>query len=453
MEIILASALFLLTVFGVLWKMAPGWSSSLNNFLFADRSLARVSSSLAITSHWFWAIAIFVGPAVAYNWGWQGLLWFAIPNGLSCWIVGYLADRVRDRYPHGYSLTEYVKDNFSPRVSVLFQLQFVLISLAALLLGFTAVNKLWSFSQLGQYIEPIYASLIIGVITLGFTVRGGIRTSVFTGAMQTILWLAFLTVTTILLINHDWTWTTAGKNNLDNIFNIDFTTKFSVAFLISILVGATSHGMMWQKAFSMPRENIKPTFLTAGVIFALIVMALGSLGLYAQSMNLTVTAADLSAMTAMVSLGGWAVLTVFAVILVGQTSTVMDSSLNYISSLITREWLHADSVWVSRLIMTAFVIIAWMISWLKLEIWTILMLMSAVRIVMFVPLALQIMKQKINERWVFYSSIIAVSISVYLAWTARTLKMPVFDMYAALVAVCIPVTVYLLDQVINKSKE
>ena len=112
MEIIIASSAFLLIIFVGLVYFGAGWSSNISNFLFANRSLQAVSSTLSITSHWFWAIAIFVGPAIAYTWGWQGLLWFAIPNGLSCWIVGYLAYRVRDSYPDGYSLTEYTKDNF-----------------------------------------------------------------------------------------------------------------------------------------------------------------------------------------------------------------------------------------------------------------------------------------------------------------------------------------------------
>jgi len=450
MEIIITSSLFLLMIFAGLVFAGTGWSSSINNFLFANRNLEKVSSSLAITSHWFWAIAIFVGPAVAYNWGWQGLLWFAIPNGISCWIVGYLAHRVRDKYPDGYSLTEYIKDNFSSRVSRLFQLQFVLISLAALLLGFTAINKLWSFTNLAGYIEPIYASLAVGLITLGFTLRGGIRTSVFTGAIQTILWIGLLAVTSLLLVNLDWSWFSSGKNNLDSVVNLDFMSKFSVAFLISILVGASSHGMMWQKAFSMPKENIKPTFYTAGVIFSLIVVALGSLGLYAQAQGLEVKVADTAQMVSMLAIGGPLLLTAFAVILIGQTSTVMDSSLNYISSLITREWLHKDSVNTSRAIMVLFVLLAWLISWAKLEIWTILMLMSAVRIVMFVPLVLEIMKKKFNESWVFYSSIISIALAVYLAWQAREFKMPIYDMYSALVALGIPVGVYLVTK-LNKS--
>ena len=232
MEIILASLIFLLLISAVLWSQGAQWSNTLNNFLFANRSLQHVSASLAITSHWFWAIAIFVGPAVAYNWGWQGLLWFAIPNGLSCWVVGWLASRVRNRYPQGYSLTEYVRDNFSARISLLFQLQFVLISLAALLLGFTAVNKLWAFAELSSYIQPIYASLAIGVITLAFTLRGGIRTSVFTGAVQTVLWLIFLAGTSVMLFNQEWSWFAQGKNNLASIADENFITKFAVAFLI-----------------------------------------------------------------------------------------------------------------------------------------------------------------------------------------------------------------------------
>jgi hypothetical protein len=132
---------------------------------------------LAICSHWFFAIAMFVGPAVAYKWGLYGLIWFVIPNALSIAVVGLISYKIRNKYPDGYSLTKYIQDNFSKRLSGLYQLDFILVSFYAILLAFIAIEKFWAFAGINS-IAPYYATLAVGVITLVFTMRGGIRTSV-----------------------------------------------------------------------------------------------------------------------------------------------------------------------------------------------------------------------------------------------------------------------------------
>jgi Na+/proline symporter len=450
MEILALSSALLIGMFAYMMYAGKDWGGSVLNFLFANRNLQSVSTSLAITSHWFWAIAIFVGPAVAYNWGLIGLLWFAIPNGFACVTVGYMAYKVREKYPEGISVTEYFKQNLSPRIAILYQGLFVLISIAAVLLAFTAINKLWAFTALNQFIPPIYASLLIGLITLAFTVRGGIRTSIFTGAVQTCLWSVFLSVMLYFVFTSGTPLQLSGKNQLTTIFHYGFLTSFAVAFFISVSAAASAHGMMWQKAFSMPRENIMKTYSVAGLVFSLIVIALGFLGIYTYSAGLTIGAADTSQMIGMLALVGPTALIIFAALVIGQSSTVIDSSLNYISSLATLEWIKTDNVLVSRSIMVAFMVIAWLISWAQLEIWTILMLMASVRIVMFVPMLLHVLGQKLIESFVFYSSIISVAVAVYFAWTAKMTSTPIYDMYAALIALGIPVVSFIVGLIIRK---
>ena len=445
-NIILSSSVFMLALLAVLFVIGKGWNESFTSFLFADRSLQVGSAGLAISAHWFWAIAIFVGPAVAYNWGIIGLLWFVIPNALSLLVVGYITRSVRDKYPDGYSLTQYVKDNFSTRVSSLYQLEFALVAFAALILAFTAISKLWAFAGLAGVIDPIYASLAVGLVTLGFTLRGGIRTSIFTGSIQTVLWLICAAIITVVMFAGDGSYLSLGKNNLDTVFNEKFLTTFAVAWFVAIMVGATGHGMMWQKSFSMPKENIMPAYTVGAIAFALVSYGVAQLGMYAFANGLEVKAPDTSQMVTMVGLLGTTALVVFATILVGQTSTVIDAALNYISSLISMDWLKKREVGVSRAAMVAFMLFAWAVSWLKLEIWTIVMLMGCVRISMFVPVFLHSVNVKLREQAIFYASLVAVIGSFYLSYTARMDKLPIYDMYSALFALLVPAGVLLLTQ-------
>jgi Na+/proline symporter len=436
---ILSIFTFLFLLLCSVYLYGKSWNNSYSSFLFADRSLKIQSTGLAIASHWFWAIAIFVGPTVAYNWGIIGLLWFVIPNALSLLIVSYILYSIRSKYPDGYSLTQYVKENFSSRLSFLYQLEFILVSFAALLLAFTAISKLWIFSTLDQYLNVTTVTFLISLMTLWIAIQGGIRTGIFTGIIQTILWIIFLGITYLLISFSDLSFISYGKNNLTTPFNEVFLKTFAITWFISIIVGATSHGMMWQKSFSMPKENIFPSFLLASSLFAVITFMMGGLGMFAFSNSLSFSSPiDTSQLVSVSYLWGSIGLLIFSVILIGQTSTVIDTSLTYISNLISMEWFKKDNVNLSRIIMVLFTFSAWIISWLNLEIWTILMLMGCVRITMFTPILLHSLGMHIKENITYYSCVIAIIISFTFSYIARAEKLPIYDLYSALSAFFIP---------------
>lgn len=446
------SLAFLTALLAFFIYAGKSWTTTPINFLYANRSLTVLSSGLAINSHWFWAIAMFVSPAVAYNWGINGLLWFIIPNASSLLVTAWLTHRIRDKYPDGYSITEFIQDNFSKRISLLYQILFAVISFAGVLLGFIAINKFFGFTGLGEIIDPIYASLVVGLITLAFTVRGGIRTSIYTGTVQAVLWIAFMSTMIVGLYNIGFDWNVLGKNNLETVTDLKFLTTFGIAYVAGIIVGASNHGMMWQKSFSMPKENIWPSYIIGAVVFACIVFSLGSLGLYAQSTNLAVKAPDLSSLAGIAALYGPAAITAFGVLLIGQTSTVMDSCMNYISSLISREWIKRDDTKVAQYVMVGFFLLAWAISWAKIEIWTMLMLMGAIRISMFIPLVFQIYQVKFRESIVFYASLVTISGSVYLSWLARDLKNPIYDMYSVIYGLSLSLISCLIALALSKKE-
>ena len=452
MEIITASLLFMLTMFGVLMYAGRNWSSSNMSFLFANRSLNYIPAGLAINAHWFWAIALFVGPTVAYNWGWIGLLWFAIPNALSLLVMAFIGSRIRNNYTDGFSLSEYIQENFSPRLAKLFQLKFALISFAGLLLSFTAIGKLWAFLGLAAFVDPVYATLVVGLITLGFTLRGGIRSSIFSGATMTLLWILFFGVSAFSVLTSDVSILVTGKNALETIWNEKFLTNFALAFLVAIGVGATSHGMMWQKTFSMPKENIWPSFIIASIIFVLMVLSLGSLSLFTFASGTAVSHPELSALAGIATLFGASGLLVFSILLIGQTSTIMDSAITYMASLSSREWVKKDDPKVSKIAMILFITAAWIVSFLKLEIWTIFMLMGAIRIVMFATISTHALGLKISEAASFYSSIVAIIGAIYLSYTARIDKLPIYDMYSAYFAIGLPLLAIVGSHFFNKFK-
>jgi len=443
-NIFIASISLLLVTLAIFLLIGKTWGTSIWEFLFANRSLSLLTSGTAISSHWIWAIALFLGPVATYNWGILGLIWFILFNALSLLVLGFLVGKIRDRYPEGFSLTSYIKENFGRRISLLYQFEFVVIGFAALLLAFTAIGKLWSVTSLTSVISPEYAGLIIGLITLAFTMKGGIRTSIFTGTFQTVCWLIFFSAGAYLMWLSGLPVLSLGKNNLNSVFDANFLTTFAGAYAITILVSSSGHGHLWQKAFSMPRKNIMPSFTIGAVIFAAIMSVLLSLSMFAFSNNLDVVTPDVSALTAIKTVMGTTSLAIFGVLFIGQTSTVIDSSMNYISSLITIEWLKQESVWISRAVMLVFILTAWLISFAKLDIWFIMMLMGSVRTVMFVPLLLHVLGIKLKNSVIFYVSLITIFICYVLSLVAKFDKLPIFDLYSSLIALILPLVLFKL---------
>ena len=244
-----------------------------------------------------------------------------------------------------------------------------------------------------------------------------------------------------------------GKNDLHTVFDEKFLSTFGIAFLINILVGASNHGGMWQKAFSMPKENIFPSFGIASGLFLLMTLGIGSFGLYAQAAGLAVGTPDLSTLAAIKELYGPTAIMVFGILLIGQTSTVMDSCMTYMSSIVSREWFHKDNTNYARAAMVVFFFIAWLVSWLKLEVWTIFMLMGALRMSMFVPMVFTVYQTKLKESLVFYMSLVSVVVCVYFSWMSKELKMPINDMYAALFGILVPLATCLIAIRLYKRNE
>jgi Na+/proline symporter len=450
-ESILISAFALLAVFLIpTFVFGKTWGNSISNLLYANRSLKLFSTALAINSHWFWAIAIFISPAVAYNWGIIGLLWFVIPNAISLLVVGYLTNKFRDNNPDSFSLTEFIKEKYGKSIVVLLYIMYICIAFAGILLGFTAIFKFFTFLGISSLIQPIYIVLMFGLATLAFTLKGGIRTSIFTGSTQTILWLLFLSFCFGTIMFSDYGLITFGKNGLETIFHSGFLTNFAVSFLISILVGATSHGMMWQKSFSIDKQNILPSYTIASIIFAIMVFMMGSLGLFAFANGIQITSPDTSQLSSVAMLFGNFGIIIFGTLLIGQTCTVIDSCLNYFSSVNTIEWFKKDSVTVARFSMLLFFALAWVLTWANLEVWTIFMLMSVLRISLFTPIVSMVHNINYNVKFAVPLLIFGIVGSFLLSLYARMNKMPIFDMYSALFAFIVSIIAIVFAYKFNK---
>lgn len=440
---LMSTSLFMLVLTGAMLAYGSAWGRRLRSFLFADQSLTTVQASMAIASHWIWAIALFICPMVAYLWGIWGLLWFVIPNALSLVLFAVVAVRVRERYPNGFSMTKYLQERYSNRVSNMFRLLLLCGPFIGFILAFTAISKFWTYAGLGNMIDPLVVSGLVGLITLIYTARGGIKTGILTGSVQTVIWLMFCVAVWVAIGKSEVDIWTTGKNKLTTVFNEKFMLTFGISYLIGILYAALSHGMMWQKAFSMPKEKIVPSFSIAAVLFAIITFSLGAISLWAFQSNVAIKAPDSSAVLGVLSLLGGGGLLLFGLLLINQTSTVMDSIMSYVSSLVSTDKFNMkeDSKNIGRLSMMAILLISWTITWTGIEIWSIFVLMAFLRVVLFGPFLISIAVDKVEERVLFYSSLAPLIPLLVLGGYAKMNKLPDVETYAMVAGLVAPLVI------------
>src|SRR5690625_7566012 len=85
-------------------------------FFTANRGIPFIPAAFSIAASWVWAPALFTSGEVAYKYGWQGIAWFVGPNVLVLSLFAWFAARMRDRMPHGFTLSDYVRRTYRSRV-------------------------------------------------------------------------------------------------------------------------------------------------------------------------------------------------------------------------------------------------------------------------------------------------------------------------------------------------
>ncbi|HEY4508111.1 MAG TPA: hypothetical protein VJJ55_00455 [Candidatus Paceibacterota bacterium] len=94
-----------ITYFFARWKRYH----SIQGFLVAGRNVNWWLGATSIAASWIWAPALFVSVQFAYQQGLPGIFWFTFPNIIALLIYIWLAPKIREKMPYGYTLPQYIK--------------------------------------------------------------------------------------------------------------------------------------------------------------------------------------------------------------------------------------------------------------------------------------------------------------------------------------------------------
>jgi Na+/proline symporter len=330
----------LLVVFGIVFLVIGPLAKTPSQFFSAlsakgkQPNMAMLTSSLVIS--WIFAKSITNSANLSLEFGFVGGIAYAVYY-LSFLVAGLVIYKLR--VSGGFtSIHDFLRSKFGRIAVIIF----------SLLIAFRLFNEVWSNSMvIGSYFGgigsgPYYASILIfTVLTLAYTLRGGLRSSLLTDAIQMALFgvLLFVLFSFILPSNthtaseyiYSGEWTMATGLNLLFVAVIQ---SFSYPFHDPVL---TDRGFI-----SPPKLTLK-SYVLAAVVGFVCIAAFSLIGVFAKLEGLEGSApVEVSKM-----LGTGAMLAMNLIMITSAAST-LDSAFSSFSKLMVVDILPDKVPTVSK---------------------------------------------------------------------------------------------------------
>ena len=263
----------------------------LNNYLTANRSVGLFSLSTSLIASALGAWILF-GPASAATWGGIGaVIGYALGTAFPMIFLIFLGKKIRNEFPNGSTLIEFLRKRFKKSLfklilfmSIFYMFIFLCaeVTAVAVLINYISGTALW------------ITALITLVGTLIYTLYGGLRVSIFTDTIQSLIILTLLIVSVFYLISFSgdqFSFYFIGQKN-PQLLSASYIPNYTSGLTFFIAVAATNlfHQGNWQRVYSAKNNNVlKKGLIISFIAIIPIVMFMGFTGLIAVSINPKVT--------------------------------------------------------------------------------------------------------------------------------------------------------------------
>merc|ERR1719356_2191965 len=323
------------TIMVYLDKVANGSEATSEQFNTAGRNVKIGLTGSVIVSQWTWAATLLQSSNVAWQYGITGPFWYASGATIQILLFGILAIEIKRRAPKAHTFLEIIKARWGTvahLVFMVFGLAANLIVSAMLLLGGCAVYN----AVAGVHITA--SSFIIPLLTLVYTLIGGLKATFLAGYLHTaiimliliffvttvyghefdcsdtskqcnslgsasIMWERLRFVTSLPLRSedgfHQGPANIGGKQNLQGTY-LTMMSADGLSFGIINIIGNFGTVFVdqsyWQSAIAAKPSAAHKGYILGGMVWFTIPFALATaLGLAGNALNVSLTPADAGA--------------------------------------------------------------------------------------------------------------------------------------------------------------
>ncbi len=307
----------------------------LKNYLTANRNIGSFSLTTSLTASALGAWILF-GPASAATWGGIGaVIGYSLGTAFPMFFLIYLGKKIRNKFPKGSSLIEFMRKKFGKSLFKLILLMTIFYMFIFLCAEVTAVAVLVNYIS-GT--ELWITALIVLISTLSYTLYGGLRASIFTDNIQMVV------IGVLLLISLAYISSFTGsefsfdfiKEKNPQLLSSSYLPSYTAGLTFFIAVAATNlfHQGNWQRVYAAKNfETLKKSLIISFFIITPVVFYMGFTGMVAFSVDPT-TRPDLGFFTLLLKDQNELLSIVVIILGLALTISTLDTLVNAISSLI-----------------------------------------------------------------------------------------------------------------------
>ena len=307
----------------------------LKNYLTANRNIELFSLTTSLTASALGAWILF-GPVAAATWGGIGaIIGYSLGTAFPMFILIFLGKKIREEFPRGSSLIEFMRKKFRKSLFKLILLMTVFYMFIFLCAEVTAVAVLINYISGTEF---WITALIVLLSTLAYTLYGGLKASIFTDNLQMVVIGILLLFSFIYLnstVGSQFSFEFVRERNpqlLSSLYIPNYTA--GLTFFIAVAATNLFHQGNWQRVYSAKNfETLKKSLVISFFVIIPIVFYMGFTGMVSFSQNPNVRP-DLGFFSLL--LKEQSTFISFIVIILGLALTIstVDTLINAISSLI-----------------------------------------------------------------------------------------------------------------------
>ena len=307
----------------------------LNNYLTANRNVGVFSLTTSLTASALGAWILF-GPASAATWGGIGaVIGYSLGTAFPLFFLIYLGKKIRNEFPKGSSLIEFMRIKFGKSLFKLILLMTIFYMFIFLCAEVTAISVLINYISGTEF---WITALVVLSSTLIYTLYGGLKASIFTDNIQMIVIGVLLIISFIYITSF-----TGSKFSFDfvlkknpQLLSSHYIPNYTAGLTFFIAVAATNlfHQGNWQRVYAAKNyQTLKKSLIISFLIIIPIVFFMGFSGMVAFSIDPS-TRPDLGFFSLLLK-EQTIFLSLFIIILgMALTISTVDTLINAISSLV-----------------------------------------------------------------------------------------------------------------------
>ena len=406
---------------------SKGYDDTKESFLVARRELNTFQGSLSVSAAWLWAPGLFISAQQAYVNGLVGLFWFCLGNFLTLGAFAYFAKRIRKLKPDGFTFSGYLKEKFSGRVQGLFLVEMMILATCAFAINLIAGSKT---VETLTGLDAGLVSVIMVLVAILYSFRTGLKATVVTEMIKIIVvWLgAIILVPWVISSAGGWDVVVAslgGKSMQGaDIFGTPFAwgvfTGFGAAAFLGHMGGPWGDNSFYQRAFSIKKGSIMPSFIIASFVFIVIPIMMGLLGFVAAGTGMKIDNVGVTnAMVIAEFLPAGASLFFMFMVFAGLVA-ILDSQFSSVANMtghdVYNEFKKGNEVYWARGGMVALAIVGLIVSHIPgIQILHLFLFFAVLRASVWLPSMISFLKPEwITEKGMFWGILIGATVGEIL---------------------------------------